>query len=47
MCALAVGKLHMFLAIDRVSRFTYVGFHEHANTTTGPAFLRSVVAAFP
>ncbi len=44
---LAAGKLHMFLAIDRVSKFTYVEFHEHANTTTGPAFLRSVVAAFP
>ena len=35
---LAAGKLHMFLAIDRVSKFTYVEFHEHANTTTGPAF---------
>ena len=37
----------MFLAIDRVSKFTCVEFHERANTTTGPAFLRSVVAAFP
>jgi transposase-like protein len=44
---LATGKLHMFLAIDRVSKFTYVEFHEHANTTTGPAFLRNAVAAFP
>ena len=44
---LAAGKLRMFLAIDRVWKFTYVEFHEHANTTTGPAFLRSVVAAFP
>ena len=44
---LAAGKLHMFLAIDRVSKFTYVEFHEHANTTTGPAFLRNAVAAFP
>jgi transposase InsO family protein len=44
---LAAGKLRMFLAIDRVSKFTYVEFHEHANTTTRPAFLRSVVAAFP
>ena len=43
----ADGKLHMFLAIDRVSKFTCVEFHERANTTTGPAFLRSVVAAFP
>jgi transposase InsO family protein len=44
---LAAGKLRMFLAIDRVSKFTYVEFHEAANTTTGPAFLRNVVAAFP
>ena len=44
---LADGKLHMFLAIDRVSKFTYVEFHEHADTTTGAAFLRNVVVAFP
>jgi len=44
---LADGKLHMFLAIDRVSKFTYVEFHTQANTTTGPRFLRGVVAAFP
>ena len=25
---LAHGKLHMFLAIDRVSKFTYVEFHD-------------------
>jgi transposase InsO family protein len=41
------GKLHMFLAIDRVSKLTYVEFHEAADTSTGPAFLRGVVAAFP
>ena len=44
---LRTGKLHMFLAIDRVSKFTHVEFHESADTTTGPAFLRSVVATFP
>ena len=44
---LAEGKLHMFLAIDRVSKFTYVEFHERANTLTGPAFLQGAVAAFP
>ena len=37
----------MFLAIDRVSKFTYVEFHEQANTMTGAAFLRSVIAVFP
>ncbi len=44
---LQASKLHMFLAIDRVSKFTYVEFHDSADATTGPAFLRSVVAAFP
>jgi transposase InsO family protein len=44
---LAEGKVHMFLAIDRVSKFTYVEFHEQANTMIGAAFLRSVIAVFP
>jgi transposase-like protein len=44
---LSEGKLHMFLAIDRVSKLTYVEFHERADTSTGPQFLRGVVAAFP
>ncbi len=43
----AHGKLVMFLAIDRVSKFTYVEFHEHAGKMEGSAFLRNVVAAFP
>jgi hypothetical protein len=44
---LAEGKLHMFLAIDRVSKFVYVEFHEHATKLTGGAFMRNVVAVFP
>jgi transposase-like protein len=44
---LSEGKLHIFLAIDRVSKLTYVEFHEAADTSTGPAFLKGVVAAFP
>ena len=44
---LAEGKLNMFLAIDRVSKFTYVEFHEDAGKMSGAAFLRSVVGAFP
>ena len=43
----ADGKLIMFLAIDRVSKFTYVEFHEHAGKMEGAAFLRAVIAAFP
>jgi hypothetical protein len=37
----------MFLAIDRVSKFTYVKFHDSAGKKEGAAFLRNVVAAFP
>lgn len=44
---LADGKLHMFLAIDRVSKFTYVEFLEDVGKANGGAFLRSVIAAFP
>jgi transposase InsO family protein len=43
----ADGKLHMFLAIDRVSKFTYVEFHERATAAIGAAFLRATVATFP
>jgi transposase-like protein len=43
----ADGKLIMFLAIDRVSKFTYVEFHDKAGKMAGSAFLRSVVEAFP
>lgn len=43
----AEGKVHMFLAIDRVSKFTYVELHPSATMLIGAAFLRSVVAAFP
>jgi transposase InsO family protein len=44
---LAEGKVHMFLAIDRVSKFTYVEFHERANTMIAAAFLRAVIEVFP
>jgi hypothetical protein len=43
----ADGKLIMFLAIDRVSKFTYVEFRDRAGKMDGSDFLRNVVAAFP
>ena len=43
----ADGKVHMFLAIDRVSKFTYVEFHSRLSTMIGAAFLRSVAKVFP
>jgi transposase-like protein len=44
---LASGKLNMFLAIDRVSKFPFVEFYENAGKMNGAAFLRNVVQAFP
>ncbi len=44
---LAEGKLHMFLAIDRLTKFTYVEFHERSTMAIGAAFFRSALAAFP
>ena len=44
---LAEGKLFMFLAIDRVSKFTHVAFLSANTKANGAAFLREVVAAFP
>jgi hypothetical protein len=43
----AEGKLVMFLAIDRVSKFTYVEFHDSAGKMEGSAFLENVVDVFP
>ena len=43
----ADGKLVMFLAIDRVSKFTYVEFHDSAGKMEGSAFLKVVVEVFP
>ena len=37
----------MFLAIDRVSKFTDVEFRDNAGKINGADFLRGVVAAFP
>jgi transposase-like protein len=43
----AEGKAHMFLAIDRVSKFTYVELHPAATMLAGAQFLRGVIAALP
>ena len=44
---LAQGKLNMFLAIDRVSKFTYVEFRDDMGKMNGADFLRGVINAFP
>ena len=44
---LAEGKLHMFLAIDRVSKFAFVEFQDRSTMAVGTGFLRSALDAFP
>jgi transposase InsO family protein len=44
---LAEGKLFMFLAIDRVSKFVHVAFLDANTKANGAAFLREVVEVFP
>src|ERR671916_3501254 len=44
---LAEGKLHMFLAIDRVTKFVHVAFFDADTKANGAAFLREAVEAFP
>jgi transposase InsO family protein len=41
------GKLHLFVAIDRTSKFTYVELHERATFRVAGDFLRHLVAAVP
>src|ERR671917_651089 len=44
---LSEGKLFMFLAVDRVSKFAHVAFFDADTEMNGAAFLREVVATFP
>ena len=44
---LAQGKLNMFLAIDRVCKFTYIEFRDDMGKMNGAHFLRGVIKAFP
>ena len=44
---LAQGKLFMFLAIDRVTKFAHVAFLDANTKANGAAFLREVVEVFP
>jgi hypothetical protein len=43
----AEGKLVMVVAIDRVSKFTSIEFHDSAGKMEGAAFLTNVVQVFP
>ena len=41
------GKLYLFVAIDRTSKFAFVELHEKATTRVSGDFLRHLVAAVP
>lgn len=41
------GKLHMFVAIDRTSKFAFIELHEKATTAVSGSFLRNLIAAIP
>ena len=43
----AEGKRHLFLAIDRVTKFADVELHPRATMAAGAAFLRGAIRAFP
>lgn len=41
------GKLHLFVAIDRTTKFAFVELHEKATTRVSGDFLRHLIAAVP
>ena len=43
----AEGKLYLFVAIDRTSKFAFIELVESANRVTASAFLVALIAAVP
>jgi hypothetical protein len=43
----AEGKLHLFVAIDRTSKFAFVELHREAGKMIATQFLRNLIAAVP
>jgi Integrase core domain len=41
------GKLYLFVAIDRTSKFAYAQLHEKANRRTATSFLKALIKAVP
>ncbi|CAA9489033.1 MAG: Mobile element protein [uncultured Sphingomonadaceae bacterium] len=41
------GKLHLFVAVDRTSKYAFAQLHEAANVQTAAAFLQVLIAAVP
>ena len=42
-----LGKLYLFVAIDRTSKFAYAELHEKANRWTATHFLKALIKAVP
>ena len=43
----AEGKLYLFVAIDRTSKFAFVELHQKAGKMAAADFLRNLIAAVP
>ena len=43
----AEGKLHLFVAIDRTTKFAFIQLHEKATTRVAGDFLRALIQAVP
>jgi transposase InsO family protein len=41
------GKLHLFVAIDRTSKFAFAQLHKKANRKTATVFLKALIAVVP
>lgn len=41
------GRQHMFVALDRVTKFTYIAFFDRATKANAAQLLRQVLVAFP
>ena len=41
------GRLHLFVAVDRTSKFAFAQLHAKADRPTACAFLKALIAAFP
>jgi transposase-like protein len=41
------GKLHLFVAVDRTSKFAFAQLHESANVRTAVSFLKALIETVP
>ena len=43
----AKGKLHLFVAVDRTSKFAFVQLLDHADMVAASSFLKALIEAVP